>query len=136
MARDIIHDAVKEALIKDKWDVEDDYTIRSGGVGFDIDLSAEKVIVAERGVEQILVEVKSFGDPSLIYSFHSAIGQYLDYRGALKDEGIDLKLYLAISEKTYIKLMKAPFFRRRLEEHKVKQLIVNVESKTIVKWIE
>jgi len=136
MAKDVIRDAVKEALIKDEWDVEDDYTIRSGGVDFDIDLSAEKVIVAERGLEQILVEVKTFGDPSLVYSFHSAIGQYLDYRGALKDEEIDVKLYLAISEKTYKKLMKAPFFHRRLEEHRIKQLIVNVESKIIVKWIE
>lgn len=136
MARDLIHEAVKEALIKDRWNVEDDYFIRSGGIGFTIDLAAEKIIVAERGLERILVEVKSFGNPSLIYSFHEALGQYLDYRGALKDEGINRKLYLAVSESTYRQLRKKPFYQRRFKEHSIKQLIVNVENKTIVKWIE
>ncbi len=60
-AKDIFHDAVKNALLKDEWLVTDEqFYIRSGGVEIYIDIGAEKVIAAERDGEKIAVEVKSF----------------------------------------------------------------------------
>ncbi len=50
-----------------------------------IDLAAEKLIAAERENEKIAVEVKSFLEKSsAISEFHTALGQFINYRGALR----------------------------------------------------
>lgn len=136
MAKDIIHESVREALEKDGWTItHDPFTLETGEISIDMDLAAERLIVAERGPQKIIVEVKTFGDPSMVYSFHTAIGQYIDYRGALRDEGIDRELYLAISLNAYRRLNKASFFKRRFEENKVKIIVVNIVEKVITEWI-
>lgn len=49
-----------------------------------IDLGAERLLGAQREGEQIAVEVKSFVAPSAVSEFHTALGQFLNYRVALK----------------------------------------------------
>lgn len=49
-----------------------------------IDLGAEKLLAAEREGEKIAVEIKSFLSPSAITDFHLALGQFLNYRTALR----------------------------------------------------
>ncbi len=66
-----------------------------------IDLAAEKIIAAERGIERIAVEVKSFLGPSLVTDFHTALGQFLNYRLALDGTDPDRVLYLAVPEPAY-----------------------------------
>jgi XisH protein len=67
MARDIIHQAVKNALIKDGWVIANDpLYIRSGGVEVEIDLAAEKFLIAEKDTIKILVEVKSMYTTELL----------------------------------------------------------------------
>jgi hypothetical protein len=136
MAKDKIHNAVRRALEKDGWTITDDpLSIESGGVEIEIDLAAEKFIIAEKGVSKIIVEIKTLDQRSLLYDFHRAIGQYVDYRGILKDEDFPQKLYLAVSESSY-NLMKAkPFYGRRLAEHKVLLIIVDILNEIIVEWI-
>ena len=60
MARDAFHDIVKEALIKDGWLITDDplTLLNRAEGGISTDLGAEKVIVAEKGLTRIAVEVK------------------------------------------------------------------------------
>ena len=63
-AKDLFHDAVREALEKEGWTITDDplyFTV--GEVDFYIDLGAEQLIAAERGTEKIAVEIKSFSAP-------------------------------------------------------------------------
>lgn len=135
MAKDIIHKAVRFALEKDRWIITDDpFTLQTGDISVDIDLAAEKFLVAERGIEKILVEVKSFGNRSLIYDFHTALGQYIDYRGALRDEDIEIDLFLAISEETFRTFERTAFFLRRIRENNVKLLVVNLLTESIVLW--
>lgn len=94
-ARDIFHNAVVESLEKEDWLVTNDpLFIESGGIRIYIDLGAEKVIVAERGEDKIAIEIKTFGNPSLVSAFHEAVGQYLNYRAALKEEGSVREMYL------------------------------------------
>ncbi len=45
-----------------------------------IDLAAERLIAAERGEEKIAVEIKRFISPSPISDFHTALGQFLNYK--------------------------------------------------------
>lgn len=85
MAKDLFHDVVKSALQKDGWEItHDPYSIEAFDTTFNIDLGAEKLIGAQRNKELIAVEVKSFIGPSLIYDFHLALGQYMNYMRGLR----------------------------------------------------
>jgi XisH protein len=58
---DIIHNAVKGALIKDGWTITDDpFIIEYKKTKLYADLGAERPIAAQRGGLRIVVEVKSF----------------------------------------------------------------------------
>jgi XisH protein len=86
-AKDRYHDAVKKALQKDGWLItHDPLRIPLERItNMFIDLGAEKLIVANRDNQKIAVEVKSFLAPSTISEFHTAIGQFTNYRYALED---------------------------------------------------
>ena len=61
-AKDLFHDAVKQALLKEEWVITaDPLTIKIEGVKFEIDLAAEKIFAAEKAGRKIAVEVKSLG---------------------------------------------------------------------------
>ena len=72
MAKDIYHKIVREALIKDGWTItHDPYLIpRHKRKPYEADLGAEKFFAAERDLEKIVVEVKSFIGTSVTYDFH------------------------------------------------------------------
>jgi len=85
MAKDLFHQAVRQALIKNGWTITSDpLIIRIERVKLEIDLAAEKVFAAEKDEQKIAVEVKSFINPSAISDFHNALGQFLNYRLALE----------------------------------------------------
>ena len=87
MAKDIYHQQVREALIKDGWTItHDPLALENQGerMDYEIDLGAEKLIGAERGTEKIAVEVKSFLKASLTNEFHGILGQYIVYEEALE----------------------------------------------------
>lgn len=78
MARDVIHNAVKNALIKDGWDITaDPYTIKFKGAKVFVDLATEMPIAAERGGERIAVEIKSFLGASPLHELEAALGQFI-----------------------------------------------------------
>ena len=61
MAKDLVHEALKNALIKDNWLItHDPYTVSFGGVNMAVDLGAQKLIAASKDKQKIAVEIKSF----------------------------------------------------------------------------
>ncbi|MBO1057536.1 MAG: fatty-acid oxidation protein subunit alpha [Dolichospermum sp. JUN01] len=109
-AKDIFHDAVRKGLEKESWVITDDpLRIRSGRVDMQIDLGAERIIAAEKGEEKIAVEIKSFVSSSNISEFHTALGQFLNYRLALKKQQPDRFLYLAVPQGVYETFFNLPF---------------------------
>jgi hypothetical protein len=61
LAKDLVYQAAKNALIKDNWLITHDlYTISFGGVNMAVDLGAEKLIAATKDHQKIAVEIKSF----------------------------------------------------------------------------
>jgi XisH protein len=57
MARDLIHNIVKNALINDGWNItHDPYPVKIGGFDMEIDLGAENLVAAEREGEKIAIE--------------------------------------------------------------------------------
>ena len=71
-AKDIYHDTVKNALIKDGWTITDDpLSLKVGKKDIFIDLAANKLLVAEKKDKKIAVEVKSFIGTSEIIRYWS-----------------------------------------------------------------
>lgn len=66
-AKDLYHDRVKTALIKDGWTITNDpYFIKYEDAELYADLAAEKPLSAERQGQKIVVEIKSFVGKSLM----------------------------------------------------------------------
>ena len=104
--------------------------------GIETDLGAEKVLIAEKGLTKIAVEVKSFLNPSPINDFHTALGQYETYLDVLEMKQIDRIMYLAMPYATHTFLSTKEYFRYMTKKRKVKFILFVPETITIEKWIE
>ncbi|MBD2494338.1 XisH family protein [Nostoc sp. FACHB-280] len=134
-AKDIFHDAVRKGLEKEGWIITDDpLRIRAGRVDMQIDLGAEKLIAAERGEEKIAVEIKSFTSPSNISEFHTALGQFLNYRVALEEQQPDRFLYLAVPQGTYKTFFNLPFVETIIERFQLSILVYEPNKEAILEW--
>ncbi|NMG17971.1 XisH family protein [Brasilonema bromeliae] len=135
-AKDIFHNAVKHALEKDGWLITDDpIYLDFGGVEIYIDLGAEKIIAAEREGEKIAVEVKSFIGGSAISQFHTALGQFINYRTALNQEQPERELFLAVPNITYETFFKLELVQIVIQSQNLKLLIYEPEQEVIERWI-
>lgn len=137
MAKDLFHYIVKEALIAEGWQVtHDPFPVAYGDVQMQIDLGAERLLAAERDSEKIAVEVKSFTNPSPISEFHTAVGQYLNYRRALRSQEPDRILYLAVPSQTYEEFFRLRFIEEGVVEYQLSLVIYEVEERRILQWIK
>ena len=135
MAKDLFHQVVKDALIKDGWNItHDPFPVDYGDVQMQIDLGAERLLAATKDKTIIAVEIKSFVRPSAISEFHTAVGQYLNYRRALRTQEPNRILYLAVPKQTYDEFFRLRFIEEGIEEYQIYLLIYDVEERIIVKW--
>jgi len=135
MAKDLFHEVVKTALIKDGWTITSDpFFMKVGGVDFFIDLGAEKLIAAERDNQKIAVEIKSFVSASSIADFHLAIGQFINYRLALKLADPERQLFLAIPDVAYQTFFQKDFPRMVIAECQLGLIVYDVENQEIAAW--
>jgi len=99
-------------------------------------LAAEKLIAAEREGQKIAVEVKSFLErSSAISEFHTALGQFINYRGALRRLQPERVLYLAVPLTTYKTFFQLDFPKDMILENQLKMIVYDVEQEVIFKWI-
>jgi hypothetical protein len=134
-AKDLFHDTVKNALIQEGWQItHDPFPVRFGFVDMYIDLGAEKIIAAEKSGEKIAVEIKSFLGESAISEFHTALGQFLNYRLALKNQEPERMLYLAVPEETYNSFFNLPFVQLAIDEYQIKILVYSPKEQSIKQW--
>jgi hypothetical protein len=137
MAKDLFHDVVKEALLVEGWQItHDPLPIDYGDVQMQIDLGAERLLAAERDAEKIAVEVKSFINPSAISEFHTAVGQYLNYRRALRGQEPTRTLYLAIPSQIYEEFFRLRFIQEGVIEYQLYLVIYDLEDRRIMQWIK
>jgi XisH protein len=117
MARDLFHNIVRSALEKEGWIVtHDPLNIQCSGVDIQIDLGAQRLLAAQKDGEKIAVEIKNFVSASKISEFHMALGQFINYRTALRAEDRSRILYLAVPLIIYHNFFKLPFIQTS-EEH-------------------
>lgn len=136
MAKDTIHDAIKNALINDGWHITDDpFRIDYKGFALKADLAAEYPFVAEKHGQKIVVEVKSFGGRSLVRQLQQAIGQYEMYFDFMTLTNLEHELYLGISELTYNDFFMQEAVQVLRQRRQIKLLVVDIDEEKIVKWI-
>ena len=134
-AKDLFHNTVKAALEKDGWTITDEHLfLQVEDVDFYIDLTAERILAAEKTGKKIAVEIKSFLGASDVTEFHLALGQCLNYRAALKLTEPDRTLYLAIPVDVYEEFFSRRFIQRIIGEYQLKLLIFNPALEEIVIW--
>ncbi|MEG4242151.1 XisH family protein [Microcoleus sp. MON2_D6] len=138
MAKDLFHNRVKIALQKDGWKItHDPYQLRYGVADVYIDLAAEEAIAAEKEGRKIAVEVKSFVGGSTISEFHTALGQFLNYRVALEVSSEPERiLYLAVPTDTYQSFLRFEPAKTVIERYEIRLIIYNPTREAIDQWID
>jgi hypothetical protein len=135
MARDVFHYAVRRGLEKEGWVITGDpLIIKAGGVEMQIDLGAERVIAAEKEGEKIAVEIKSFISPSNISEFHTAVGQFYNYRVALEEKQPERVLYLAVPLGTYQTFIQLQFVQKIIQQLQIQLMIYDPTKEEILEW--
>ena len=136
MARDKIHEAVKNALIRDGWQItHDPYPLQYEDVSLQVDLAGQKLLAAERDEHKIAVEIKSFLSRSGIYDFERALGQYMLYRMYLEEVEPRRSLYLAVSNFTYRELFERKGIQLAVRKGRLKLIVVHLKREEIISWI-
>ncbi|NJM39667.1 MAG: hypothetical protein HC853_02280 [Anaerolineae bacterium] len=135
MVKDVYHEAVKAALMKDGWTItHDPFLIRFEEDRAYVDLGAERAIAAEKENIKIAVEVKSFIGLSRLDDLEKAIGQYLLYRSWLSRSEPDRQLYLAISEAVRKRVFERKSAAVLLEDYQIHLIVVDVDHEEILSW--
>ena len=107
-AKDVFHEVVKIALQKDGWEITND---------------------------PLKWSQKFLERSSAISEFHTALGQFINYRGALKRLQPERVLYLAVPLTTYKTFFQLDFPKEMILENSVKMVIYDVEKEVIFQWI-
>jgi hypothetical protein len=135
-AKDIYHEAIKNALIKDGWQIiADPYLIKYEEIKLLADLAGEKTISATREGQKIVIEIKSFISRSPMREFETALGQYLIYQTFLAITQPEYIIYLAISKKIYEKFFTQVAIELILKKYQVLLVIIDINKEEIIQWI-
>jgi hypothetical protein len=136
-ARDLYHKPVRNALIRDGWNIlTDDYVLEYDGDRVYVDIAADRTVSATKGNRQILVEVKSFLGQSFIRELELAVGQYILYRDVLEETQQTFDLYLAVSSDVHATSFQKSIARLLIQRNRVKLVIVDMGQEAIEAWIE
>jgi hypothetical protein len=134
--RDIYHDAVKSALLKEGWTItHDPFTLPFGSHNLYVDLGAERLVAAERAGERIAVEIKSFVGASEIADLEQALGQYLLYRSLLQRKEPARIMILAVPLETFESILSTDLGRVVREDYALALLVFDPEGEVIRQWL-
>ena len=135
-AKDIYHEVVKHALIKDGWNItHDPLALKWGTKDLFIDIGAERLMAAEKAGEKIAIEVKSFVSSSDVDDLKNALGQYILYHDILSHVEPERILYLAIREIIFEQVFEEPIGKILLENNRIRLVLFNPTTEEVVRWI-
>ena len=135
-ARDLYHDTVKNALIKDGWTItHDPFRLPVGIRDSFVDLGAQKLVAAEKGTRKIAVEIKSFLGSSVLQDLETALGQFTLYRAFLGRAEPDRTLYLALPEPTMEGIYADKIADVLFDDKLVEAVTFDPDEEVIVRWI-
>jgi XisH protein len=136
-AKDIYHDTVRNALVKDGWTItHDPLKLQLGKRKFFVDLGAEKLIGAVKDAQEIAVEIKSFVGNSEMNDLENALGQYILYENVMKVVEPNRILFLAVADNVFESVFEDVIGQLLLNNEGLKVCVFNPETEEIVKWIK
>ncbi|MBL8796117.1 MAG: XisH family protein [Planctomycetia bacterium] len=134
-ARDIYHDTVKNALIKDGWTItQDPFQLQWNRKDKVADLS-ERLLAARNGTAEIAVAVQNFLGPSETADLEQAVGQYVLYRFLLGKREPSRVLYLAVADYVMDNVFDEPIGKLILQNHRIPLIVFDPRSGVVTQWI-
>lgn len=134
--KDLFHNQVKNALVKDGWTItHDPYPLKFGGETVQVDIGAEAPLGAEREGKRIAVEIKSFVGRSPTTDLERALGQYGLYRFLLSRREADRVLFLAVADSVYERVFNTADARDLIAALQIFLLVFDPVEERIVQWI-
>ncbi|MEB3117270.1 MAG: element excision factor XisH family protein, partial [Limnothrix sp.] len=134
-AKDLYHNAIKNALITDGWTIlADPYRISYEDADLYADLAAARPLAVAKDNHKIVVEIKTFSGPSPLTSFHAALGQYVFYRDLIRATAPEFDLYLATDHEAYQRVLLRPSVQLGLESNRVNLFVVDLNHEVIALW--
>lgn len=135
--RDYYHNVVCNALKKDGWTItHDPYRLKlARKKNLYIDLGAERLIAAEKGVRKIAVEIKSFRSVSEMKDLEEAVGQFVLYEHLLARYEPERKLYLAVPEDVRESVFEEEAGLVLIEDKIIRLFTFDSNQEEIIKWI-
>lgn len=135
-AKDIYHDAVRNALIKEGWTITNDpYILNIGSRDLFVDLGAEKLLSADKDEQKIAGEIKSFIGQSRVNDLENALGQYTLYSDIMRDIDPNRRLYLAITKDVFETLFQEPIGEILLKNQRFNLLVFDAQQEVVESWI-
>lgn len=135
--RDVYHNAVKEALVKDGWTItHDPLVLPFGHRNVYVDIGAEAPLGAEKDGHKIAVEIKSFLGVSEITELERALGQYALYNFLLTRREPDRTLYLAVPADSYASLLSGSEGQELAQAQGLKIVVFDPLQEVIVQWLK
>jgi hypothetical protein len=110
----------------------DPLSLKFGDTRIYIDLGAEKILAAEKGEEKIAVEIKTFASASIVFDFHLAIGQFINYQVALENKDPTRSLYLAVPQETYDSFFQSLLAKTVVNKYQIGLIVYDPESEVII----
>ena len=93
------------------------------------------VYSAERGLERIAVEIKTFRNPSPIADLEQAIGQYSLYEDILQLLDAERTLYPAIPEEAFAQIFSERIGQLELKKRIKRAFIFSPTKEEIIQWL-
>ncbi|TAF50510.1 MAG: fatty-acid synthase [Oscillatoriales cyanobacterium] len=131
--RDLYHDTVRSALIKDGWTItHDPYVLGDAELYVFADLCASKTTTTK--TITLTIEIKVFGANGHTSELEKAIGQYVLYRSILRHENQPTQTYLAIPSEAYHGFFQKRAVQNLIHDEQIKLLVFNPATETIEQW--
>jgi hypothetical protein len=135
-ARDIYHNNVKNALIKDQWTItHDPLSLKFGKKDLYIALGAKQLLAAQKAECKIAVEIKSFTGRSDVDDLEKALGQYVLYQDILTELEPERALYLAVPNSVFDDLFEEPIGKLLLRNRRLRLISFDPKQEVIRQWI-
>lgn len=135
-AKDLYHNGVRNALIKDGWRItHDPLRLSWGKKDLYVDLGAERLLAAEKAGQRIAVEVKSFVGDSEIDDLEKALGQYILYRTVLAERDPERILYLAVPQHALRDIFEEPLGHLLLQNQLTRVIGFDPQQEVITQWL-
>lgn len=132
--RDKFYQIVYDALKAEGWTITHEEYVFDADPQLSTDLGAERLLVAERQMEKIAVEIKSFLQDSQAAELEKAIGQYGLYRKLLELQEPERKLYLAVPLHAYEDIFARQVGKLAIEVFELQLIVYDVAEQEPLLW--